>query len=139
MNNDYYLLDTCTVSDFVRGHPNVLERINNISPHFLVVSSITIMEIEYGLKLNPGRVQQLETIINDFLESIHILAFEPEDARIAADLRVTLRRQGTPIGSYDVLLAGCALQRGFIFVTSNLKEFQRVPRLKLENWRDEIL
>lgn len=74
MNNDYYLLDTCTVSDFVRGHPFVLERINNISPHFLVVSSITIMEIEYGLKLNPGRAKQLEAVINDFLGSIHILA-----------------------------------------------------------------
>ena len=138
MNNDYYLLDTCTISDFVRGHPNVLERINNISPHFLVVSSITIMEIEYGLKLNPERAKKLETVINDFLGNTNILAFEPEDARIAADIRATLRKQGTPIGSYDVLLAGCALHRNFIFVTSNLKEFQRVSRLKLENWRDDI-
>jgi tRNA(fMet)-specific endonuclease VapC len=139
MNKYYYLLDTCTVSDFVRGHTNVLSKIKTLSPEFLAVSSITVMELEYGLKLNAQRAKKLETVINKFLENIHILAFEPEDARTAATIRAMLRTQGTPIGPYDVLLAGCALRRGLIFVTSNTKEFQRISGLKLENWRSDTI
>ena len=136
MNKNDYLLDTCTISDIVRGHHNVLQRVKKISPDCLAVSSITIMEIEYGLKLNPQRAKKLEAAINAFLRKIQILAFEPEDARTAAAIRASLRTQGTPIGNYDVLLAGCALRHGLIFVTSNMREFQRVPDLSLENWRE---
>jgi tRNA(fMet)-specific endonuclease VapC len=52
-----YLLDTCTVSDFVRGHPNVLARIKGTAPGLIAVSAITRMEIEFGLRLNPERAQ----------------------------------------------------------------------------------
>lgn len=134
--NYSYLLDTCTVSDFVRGNPKVLQRFKETSPSLLAVSSITVMEIEYGLKLNPQRAKKLETVINALLDSIHILTFDREDASAAAAIRAALRTQGTPIGSYDVLLAGCALRRGLSFVTSNTKEFHQVSGMVLENWRD---
>jgi tRNA(fMet)-specific endonuclease VapC len=130
-----YLLDTCTISDFVRGQAGVLRHFHETPPEVLAVSSLTVMEIEYGLKLNAARARKIEEVINALLGRIHILAFEREDAQVAGSLRAVLRQQGTPIGSYDVLLASCALRRGLIFVTSNTREFQRVQGLQLEDWR----
>ncbi len=130
-----YLLDTCTVSDFVKGQPAVLSRIKATAPNLVAVSSITRMEIEFGLMLNPQRAQKLAPVLNAFLGSIATLPFDQADSQAAAGVRAALQRKGQPIGSYDVLIAGCALARGLIVVTSNLAEFQRVSGLVVENWR----
>lgn len=69
------------------------------------------------------------------LNTVSVLPFEREDARVAAQLRASLNSQGTPIGAYDLLLAVCALRRGFKIVTRNAREFVRVGGLGLEDWR----
>lgn len=130
-----YLLDTCVVSDFVRGEAGTLSRIKATSPTLLAISSVTALEIEYGLRLNPARAAKLEKPLGQFLERITTLDFNREDALCAAGLGVALRQAGTPIGAYDVLLAGCALRRGLVLVTANSSEFSRVAGLTLENWR----
>jgi tRNA(fMet)-specific endonuclease VapC len=63
--------------------------------------------------------------------------FSPEDARCSADVRAQLAMQGTPIGPYDVLIAGQALSRDCILITRNTREFERVYGLRIENWEDE--
>ena len=60
--------------------------------------------------------------------------FSIEDAGSAAVVRARLERKGTPIGPYDVLLAGQALARDLTLVTNNTREFRRVKGLKLEDW-----
>ena len=130
-----YLLDTCTVSDFVKGQAGVLSRIKATAPPLIAVSSITRMEIEWGLLLNPERARKLAPILNAFLGSIATLSFDEADAQAAAGVRAALQRQGQPIGAYDVLIAGCGLARGLIVVTSTVSEFQRVSGLIVENWR----
>lgn len=131
-----YLVDTCVVSDFVKGEVNTLNKIRSISPIEIVVSSITVMEIEYGLFINPSKRIKIGSVIEDFLNSISTLNFTKEDAKSSAKIRSFLKEKGTPIGVYDVLLAGTALENDLIFVTSNTKEFERVPFLKIENWRE---
>jgi tRNA(fMet)-specific endonuclease VapC len=64
-----------------------------------------------------------------------VLAFDKEDARRAGEVRAMLASKGTPIGPYDVLIAGQALARGLVLVTDNTGEFRRVPRLRIENWQ----
>jgi len=130
-----YLLDTCTVSDFVKGQPGVLARIKAMSPQLLAISSVTQMEIEFGLQLNPDRARKLATVIDAFISSITILPFEGADAKAAGALRAALQKQGQPIGAYDLLIAGCGLARGLVVVTSNIAEFDRVSGLQVENWR----
>ena len=61
-------------------------------------------------------------------------AWTAADAVRAASLRVHLKKAGTPIGPIDVLIAGQALERGWTLVTSNIKEFERVPGLAFEDW-----
>jgi tRNA(fMet)-specific endonuclease VapC len=131
-----YLLDTCAVSDFVKGRPGVLERIKATPPILLAISSITRMEIEFGLMLNPARARRIGPVITAFLGSITTLPFDTADAQAAAGARAALQRKGQPIGAYDVLIAGCGLARGLILVTSNVGEFLRVGGLVVEDWRE---
>jgi tRNA(fMet)-specific endonuclease VapC len=130
-----YLIDTNVVSDFVRGEPSVSLKLKATEPEQVVVSSITVMEIEYGLRLAPRRARALEPILRDILRSVHVVSFSRRDALAAAGVRAALRETGTPIGPYDVLLAGTALHRGLTFVTTNTSEFARVSGLTVENWR----
>ncbi|MEI7636698.1 MAG: type II toxin-antitoxin system VapC family toxin [Syntrophus sp. (in: bacteria)] len=130
-----YLLDTCVISDFVKGLPATLKRIKETSPDMIVVSAISRMEIEYGLNLNPERARKIVPVLQAFLASIRVLPFGETDAQVAGTIRATLQRQGNPIGSYDVLIAGTALAQGLTLVTSNTGEFSRVGGLSLEDWR----
>ena len=130
-----FLLDTCTVSDFVKGEPGVLARIKGTTPDLLSVSVITRMEIEYGLLLNSARAKKLAPVIDAFLASITVLPFEDADAVAAAAIRAALHRRGQPIGAYDIQIAGCGVARGLVVVTSNEGEFRRVSGLHIENWR----
>lgn len=133
-----YLLDTCVVSDFIRSEPNTLLRVQRTSPASIMLSSITVMEIFYGLSLNPARAKKIKSIITSFVDEVTVLDFNQDDAEEAAILRASLKKQGSPIGSYDVLLAGTAINRHLVLVSANIKEFQRIKELSLENWRDSI-
>lgn len=130
-----YLLDANVVSDFVRGDADVQGRLRAHEPAELCLSTITVMEVEYGLALTPARGRKLSGVIRAIFDSIHILPFSLEDARAAGLVRAALRRRGRPIGPYDVMLAGCALARGLVLVTANTDEFVRVDSLVVESWR----
>ncbi|MDY0072254.1 MAG: type II toxin-antitoxin system VapC family toxin [Thauera sp.] len=130
-----YLLDTCTVSDFVKGEPGVVQRIKATPPSWLAVSSLTRMEIDYGLVIHPQRAQKLAPVLDAFFSVVATLAFDEADAKASAAVRAALKARGTPIGPYDALIAGCGLARGLVVVTANVGEFNRVDGLLVENWR----
>jgi tRNA(fMet)-specific endonuclease VapC len=130
-----YLLDTCTVSDFVKGQPDVLARVKATSPNLIAVSALTRMEVDYGLALNAERAKKLAPLLDAFFSTIATLPFDEADAQAAAAIRAALKSQGQPIGAYDVLIAGTGLARGLVVVTSNLGEFKRVSGLHVEDWR----
>ena len=134
-HNVRFLLDTNVLSDFVRGVPAVLHRVKATSPSDLAVSTITVMEVDYGLALQPERARRIQPLVDAFLSSIRVLPFSRADARAAGQVRAALGRRGKPIGPYDVLLAGCALTRGLTLVTANVGEMTRVESLAVESWR----
>jgi tRNA(fMet)-specific endonuclease VapC len=130
-----YLLDTNVLSDFARGERAVMARLRQEAPSQLAVSVITEMEVEYGLARNPGLAPPVREPMRTLLNTISVLPFEREDARVAAQLRASLNSRGTPIGAYDLLLAACALRRGLKVVSHNARELVRVGGLGLEDWR----
>lgn len=130
-----YLLDTCTVSDFVKGQPHVMARIKATAPNLITVSTLTRMEVAYGLALNAERAKKLGPFLAAFFSVIATLPFEEADALAAAAVRAALKTKGQPIGAYDVLIAGMGLARGLVVVTSNVAEFKRVSGLQVEDWR----
>ena len=130
-----YLLDSGTVSDFVKGQPKALARVKAASPNQIAVSALTRMEVDYGLALNAARAKKLTPLLDVFFSSIATIPFDEADAQAAAAIRAALKTQGQPIGAYDVLIAGTGLARGLVVVTSNVGEFKRVSGLHVEDWR----
>ncbi len=96
-----YLLDTCVVSDFVKGEQNTLKKIKSISPTDIFISSLTVMEVKYGLAINPQKAIKIQPLIESFLTSITVLPFNSQEAEKAAEIRGILKIAGSPIGSLD--------------------------------------
>ncbi len=132
-----YLLDTCVISDFFKKIPSVIRHFESVSPEKIHVSSIAVMEIEYGLKLNPEREIKIRPVWNALLAHIHVIPYSPQCSMASASIRAALKIAGSPIGPYDVLMAGTALAQNMIMVTSNGNEFIRIPEITVENWRSE--
>lgn len=130
-----YLLDTCVISDFIKGQANTKNILLSHMASDLSVSSITLFEIYYGLERNPDLALKIKPMIQSLLESIIILPFSGKIASHAGVLRALLQKKGTPIGAYDILIAATATTEDLILVSANVGEFSRVPGLRLENWR----
>jgi len=79
----------------------------------------------------PENTERLRVLLSGDLD---LLDFDDEDARTAGHARAALEKAGTPIGAYDLLIAGQARRRGATLVTANVTEFDRVPELKCEDW-----
>jgi tRNA(fMet)-specific endonuclease VapC len=123
------------LSDFTRGVPNVLAHLKALNRGDVAISAVTSMEVEYGLMLNPARARKIEPVIRALLQDLQVFPYEPQDATATAAVRAALTKRGTPIGPYDVMIAGTALRRGLVMVTSNGSEFERIHGLVLEDWR----
>jgi tRNA(fMet)-specific endonuclease VapC len=130
-----YLLDTCTISFFLRGQVNVIEQMQQVSPSDLSISVVTLLEIEYGFNIKQSQqMHKLYKKWQSLVSLISILPFNDGTAIIAAAIRALLKQQGKPIGAYDVLIAATALEHKIICVTNNLSEFQRIKELELLDW-----
>lgn len=128
------LLDTNAVIALVgRRSPELLARIEAAEPGSLAISTIVAHELWYGAYRSQKVGFNLETLRLLFAD-LPILELDPEDARVAGEIRAELARAGTPIGPYDVLIAGQAKARGLLLVTNNTGEFRRVAGLMLEDW-----
>ncbi len=130
-----YLLDTCVVSDFVKGVGGTEARLKSVSPSEVCTTTITVMELLYGLALNPKGTQRVAEMIHAFIEAVQVVPYSREAAVATAELRAKLKKAGKPVGFYDILIAGVALSNGLTLVTSNTAEFSRIKGLTLENWR----
>ncbi len=129
-----WLLDTNAVIALVtRRSDALLRRVETVEPGTLAISSVVAHELYFGAYRSQKIEFNLETLRLLFADLV-ILDLDQEDARTAGEIRAALARQGTPIGPYDVLVAGQAKARGLILVTNNLAEFQRVDGLKIEDW-----
>lgn len=130
-----FLLDTCVISDFVKGDENTLRKVKSHAPSSLFVCTVTQMEIEYGLKRIEERRHKFDAIIQGLYACINILPFDQKTSFCAATIRAELSKIGQPIGPYDLLIAATALAHNLVMVTANPNEFSRVPGLTIENWR----
>ena len=99
----------------------------------LKISSITLGELQYGV-YHSSRVEQNAIALLKFLALIEVVNFDDNAALEYGKVRAYIKSIGKPIGPLDMLIAGHALSLGETLVTNNVKEFIRVPNLKIENW-----
>ena len=128
-----YLLDTNIISDLIRRPGGtVATRIAEVGEDSICTSIVVAVELRYGAVKSDSK--QLSERVGLLLAALEILPFElPADQRYA-EVRHHLARQGTPIGPNDVLIAARALAANLTLVTANMREFERVPSLHVENW-----
>lgn len=129
------MLDTNVVSDLIRNpRGRVAANIEQVGSRNICVSVLTAAELRYGA-LKRGS-ERLSAGIEGALLRIAILSFEPSADAVYARIRDTLTKAGTPIGPMDYLIAAHALSLDLTLVTANVREFSRVPGLRVENWLD---
>jgi tRNA(fMet)-specific endonuclease VapC len=128
------LLDTNAVIGLMaRRSEALLRRVEASSPGSLAVSAVVAHELYFGAYRSRKVAFNIETLRLLFSD-LAILDLDREDARVAGEIRADLARLGSPIGPYDVLIAGQAKARGLTLVTNNTGEFARVEGLRIEDW-----
>ena len=127
-----FLPDTNACSQFMRGHPALVDRWLDAAPS-LRLSIIVIAELEYGaVKIAPSRQRDR---LDALVATLPHEPFTLDDAAEFGRLRALLARRGELIGPFDTLIAAQALRLGATVVTHNLREFSRVPGLKVADWQ----
>jgi len=129
-----YMLDTNICIYLIQQKsPRLLQRIRRQSPGDIGLSSITVAELRYGVAKSSA-VERNRQALERFLLPFGILDFDEIAAITYGQARSTLERAGTPIGPLDNLIGAHALSLGMRLVTNNMREFQRIPGLSVENW-----
>lgn len=130
------LLDTDTCIYLIKNKPpEVLARFDEYAVGDIAVSSITAAELYFGARKSQ-RPARNEQALEQFLLPLEIVRFDLEAAMAYGRVRAALERRGTPIGPLDTLIAAHAVSLGLTLVTNNIREFERVPNLELDNWVD---
>ncbi|MBF0409499.1 MAG: type II toxin-antitoxin system VapC family toxin [Candidatus Riflebacteria bacterium] len=131
-----YLLDT-NICIFIKNKKplNVLEKLRSVLDKNVYLSSITVAELQFGV-YNSQNIEKNRIALTEFLAPFEIIDFGNIDAEHFGIIRAQLKKAGSPIGPYDMLIAAQAIARNLILVTNNTNEFTRIKNLKLEDWKE---
>ena len=128
-------LDTDVTSTLIKPAPplRLIRRMAAVPPKEQSTTAITLAELLYGASRRPG--SGLEERIRAIMRSAHaVFPFDPEAAELYGPLRAGLEREGRPLPHADLCIASIALARDLTLVTGNVRHFERVPGLRVENW-----
>jgi len=129
-----YMLDTNICIGLIRQKPQkLIRRLTRCAPGEVGVSSITIAELAHGAN-KSNQVEQNLTALEQFLLPIEVADFDQRASAAYGVVRAFLEREGKVIGSMDMLIGAHALSLGVTLVTNNVDEFQRITKLKIEDW-----
>ncbi len=132
-----YMLDTNICIYIIKKKPvRVFERFKTLALGAVCISSITLSELEYGVR-KSSQPKRNQSALNQFLIPLQIIEFNINAAIEYGKIRANLEKRGTPIGPLDTLIAAHAKSLGIVLVTNNQKEFNRVEELQIENWVKE--
>ena len=135
MKRNKYLLDTCICAYWLRNKMNVRDCINAIGFENCYISEITIAELKFGKAYGQlkGGLKYREQPLKEFFEAIKVLPIAPV-FDLYAEEKARLALAGTPTGEFDLLIGCTAVAKKMIMVTENVKDFQNIKGIKIENW-----
>lgn len=122
----------------IRNPDGTLARkLSELDAEAVCTSIIAACELRFGAQRKGSA--PLTRRVEQLLQALTVLPLDPRADEHYADIRATLERSGTPIGSHDLFIAAHARSRGMTLLTRNLREFQRVPSLIVEDWPPEAM
>ena len=127
-----YLLDTNICIHLFRGQFNLIEKFQKINLEDCAISEITLAELVFGAENSPNPKKNYK-IIDNFSENVKILPIF-NSIPIYAKEKVRLRKKGTMISDFDLLIASTAIANELIMITDSVKEFERISNIEIENW-----
>lgn len=128
-----YMLDTNTASAAMRGTAGLDARLQHLDPSQWCISAVTHAEIRYGVARKP-EATKLARYVDAFFLAANTMPWDVAAAEKHGRLRAELRRLGAPIGDFDEMIAAHALALDAVLVTDNVRHFEQVKGLVVENW-----
>ena len=129
-----YMLDTDACIALIKRKPaSVIRRLSILAPGDAGISVITLAELRFGV-MKSAAVERNTAALDDFLLPLEIADFDTSAAKAYGQVQAGLEKAGTPIGPLDTQIGAHALSLGAVLVTNNVREFRRIPGLKIGNW-----
>jgi tRNA(fMet)-specific endonuclease VapC len=128
-----YLLDTDTCIYWLNGRDVVKSKLLSVGLNKTAICSITVAELYYGA-YNSSRVEENLARAERFIQNITIIPLNNDVMGLFGELKAQLRRLGQPVADFDLLIASVALTESLVLVTNNTRHYERINKLKLENW-----
>lgn len=129
-----YLLDTNIVSYWMRGDKKLINKIKSHKPSELSICTVTLAEIYYGIEKSPVKKKERRHKIERISSQLEIYPFDELAARKYSIIRNQLEKDGSVISERDLQIASIAMANKLIVVTHNIKEFDRIVKLEVEDW-----
>jgi len=127
-----YMLDTDIVSLLVRKSPSVIKNIIKHEDDEICISAITYAELRFGLEKKGS--ERLFNEVSALLGKLSIIDFDSSQSELYGKIRLKLEKAGTPLNNMDMLIAAAALSIEAILVSHNVKHFNKIQGLKIEDW-----
>ena len=128
-----YMLDTNIVIYVIKCRPLEALEVFNLHVGQMCISSITLAELLHGAEKSSKPEHNMHQV-EDFVSRLEVLEYGIKAASHYGDIRADLERKGTVIGVNDLHIAGHSRSEGMVLITNNLREFERVEGLRLDNW-----
>ncbi|MDR1875051.1 MAG: type II toxin-antitoxin system VapC family toxin [Synergistaceae bacterium] len=127
------MLDTDTCSYIIKKNPaSVVQAFWKHKDDEICISSVTYAELMYGA-MRSGSTK-IPVLINRFVTRVGIVNFDDAAGKEYARIRCALEAAGTPVATADLMIAACARTKKAVLVTNNVRHFEKIPDLKIENW-----
>lgn len=131
-----YLFDTDTITNLLKKRPSLklVKEIKKLTLSQQFISSITVLEIVYGAYKSKQPQYHIDNLEKLLMPNVNVLNFDSKAAYVCGKLQSELDSQGIPLYLADIQIASIAIANQLILVTGNIKHFERIKKLKLENW-----
>lgn len=127
-----YLLDTNICIHFFKGKYNLVEKIESEGLNNCAISEITLAELVFGAE-NSLHLEKNHIIVEEFTKQLTILPIY-DSIRIYGKEKARLRKSGTMMSDFDLLIGCTSIEKELTMVTENISEFERISNIKIENW-----
>ena len=136
MTGQLFMLDTDTCIFLMRGEsPALAAKVQSVPLQQQVMSAVTFAELTYGVQASAAaKRKQNQSVLDSLVLHLAVLDWPQDAAKHYAEIRTDLKKRGAQLGAADLMIAAHARAMGAIVVTNNVKDFERVKGLEVENW-----
>ena len=127
-----YLVDTNICIYYMKGLFDLKAKFEDADPENCFISEITLAELKFGVE-NSAKREKNHKVLDDFLSGVKILPIY-HSINLYASEKARLRKAGTPIDDFDLLIGATAVAHNLVMVTNNIKEFERIRGIDIEDW-----